>query len=63
MKKLLLTYLVIPGAMFGVFIFFYLGAVRDMEAREKQSAAKKAEVLDDSKKPVTKNPPPPPPNH
>jgi chromosome segregation ATPase len=44
MKKLLLTYLVIPGAMFGVFIFFYLAAVKDMETREKQSAAKKAEI-------------------
>ena len=44
MKKLLLTYLVIPGVMFGVFIFFYLGAVRNMEERAKQVAVKKAET-------------------
>ena len=27
MKKTFLTYLVIPGILLGVFIFFYLGAV------------------------------------
>ncbi len=42
MKKILLTYVVIPGVMFAVFIFFYLGAVKRMEERTKQQLEKKA---------------------
>jgi len=43
MKKLLLTYVVLPGIMFGIFLFFYNGAVKEMHAKEAaQLAAKKA---------------------
>ena len=44
MKKILITYLVIPGIMFAVFIFFYLGAVKEMDIRAKQKAEAKAKV-------------------
>lgn len=42
MKKLLITYLVIPGAMFAVFFVFYLGAVKEMDIKAKQKAEAKA---------------------
>jgi len=43
MKKLLLTYVVTPGIMFGIFLFFYNGAVKDMHAKEeRQKIEKKA---------------------
>ena len=32
MKKLLITYLIIPGIMFAIFFGFYVGAVKEMEA-------------------------------
>jgi uncharacterized membrane protein YgaE (UPF0421/DUF939 family) len=44
MKKSLLTYLVIPGIMLGIFIFFYMGAVKEMDARDQQKAAEKAKA-------------------
>ena len=45
MKKTLLTYLVIPGILLGVFIFFYLGAVKEMNAKD--LAQKEAKALAD----------------
>jgi len=42
MKKLLITYLVIPGLMFAVFFGFYLGAVKEMEIKAKEKAEAKA---------------------
>jgi len=42
MKKLLLTYVVTPGIMFGIFLFFYNGAVKEMHAKEARQAAEKA---------------------
>ncbi len=45
MKKTLLTYLVIPGILLGVFIFFYLGAVKEMNAKD--LARKEAKALAD----------------
>jgi len=43
MKKLLLTYVVMPGIMFGIFLFFYNGAVKEMHAKEEhQKMEKKA---------------------
>lgn len=43
MKKLLLTYVVTPGIMFGIFLFFYNGAVKEMHAKEeRQKIEKKA---------------------
>jgi hypothetical protein len=42
MKKTLVTYLLIPGIMLAVFIFFYLGAVKEMNVKAEQAAAAKA---------------------
>ena len=42
MKKLLLTYVVMPGIMFGIFLFFYNGAVKEMHATEARHLAEKA---------------------
>jgi hypothetical protein len=43
MKKTLITYLIIPGVMLGVFIFFYVGAVKEMEEKhQRQQMEKKA---------------------
>ena len=42
MKKLLLTYVVTPGIMFGIFLFFYNGAVKEMHAKEVAQLAEKA---------------------
>ena len=46
MKKLLITYLVIPGAMFAVFFVFYRSAVKEMDAKAvaKAEAQKKADA-------------------
>jgi hypothetical protein len=44
MKKILLTYLVIPGIMFAVFIVFYRGAVKNMEDRAAAALVKKQEA-------------------
>lgn len=41
MKKTFLTYLVIPGALLAVFIFFYSGAVKEMDAKAKAKAEAK----------------------
>jgi hypothetical protein len=43
MKKLLLTYVVTPGIMFGIFLFFYNGAVKEMHAKEERQRIEKAE--------------------
>jgi hypothetical protein len=42
MKKLLLTYVVVPGIMFGIFLFFYNGAVKEMREKEAHQLAEKA---------------------
>jgi preprotein translocase subunit SecF len=42
MKKTFLTYLVIPGILLAVFLFFYLGAVKEMDAKAKATAEAKA---------------------
>lgn len=42
MKKNLITYLVIPGIMLAVFVFFYSGAVKEMTAKAEAQAAAKA---------------------
>lgn len=42
MKKTLLTYIVIPGIMLAVFVFFYLGAVEEMNTKAKAAAEAKA---------------------
>jgi hypothetical protein len=44
MKKTLITYLVIPGILLAVFIFFYVGAVKDMEHRAAEKQAEKVRV-------------------
>lgn len=44
MKKTFFTYLVIPGIMLGIFIFFYLAAVKEMDARELTRAEAKAKA-------------------
>ena len=41
MKKLLLTYVVTPGIMFGIFLFFYNGAVKEMHAKEERQHIEK----------------------
>jgi hypothetical protein len=41
MKKLLLTYVVTPGIMFGIFLFFYNGAVKEMDAKAAQQLVDK----------------------
>jgi len=41
MKKLLLTYVVTPGIMLGIFLFFYNGAVKDMHAKEERQRIEK----------------------
>ncbi len=46
MKKTLLTYLVIPGILLGIFIFFYLGAVEEM--KQKEHARKEAKAKADA---------------
>lgn len=43
MKKTLVTYLIVPGIMFAIFIAFYRGAVHNMEAREAHAKQVKAE--------------------
>lgn len=43
MKKLLLTYVVTPGIMFGIFLFFYNGAVKEMDAKVERQRIEKAE--------------------
>jgi hypothetical protein len=43
MKKLLLTYVVTPGIMFGIFLFFYNGAVKEMDAKAERQRIEKAE--------------------
>ncbi len=51
MKKTLITYLVIPGILLAAFLFFYLGAVKDMEQRaEKQKIEKAEKAADDLKR-------------
>ncbi|AOS46342.1 hypothetical protein Verru16b_03446 [Lacunisphaera limnophila] len=42
MKKTLVTYLLVPGILLAIFLFFYLGAVKEMEAKAKAVAAAKA---------------------
>lgn len=42
MKKILVTYLLVPGIMFAIFIFFYLGAVKEMDKKAADKAAKVA---------------------
>lgn len=43
MKKTLITYLLIPGIMLGIFVFFYVGAVKEMEDKhQRQQLEKKA---------------------
>jgi hypothetical protein len=44
MKKTLITYLVIPGILLAIFLFFYFGAVKDMEQRAKEKAIEKARI-------------------
>lgn len=43
MKKTLITYLLIPGILLGVFLFFYLGAVKQMEQKAAQQLIDKTE--------------------
>lgn len=43
MKKTLITYLFIPFALLAVFLFFYFGAVRDMENKAQQQKIEKIE--------------------
>jgi len=43
MKKTLITYLLIPGILLAVFMFFYIGAVRDMENKAAQQKIEKTE--------------------
>jgi chromosome segregation ATPase len=43
MKKTLITYLLIPGILLAAFIFFYLGAVKEMEAKATRQKAEKLE--------------------
>ncbi len=44
MKKNLITYLIVPGIMLAVFVFFYSGAVKEMAAKAEAKAAAKAET-------------------
>ena len=43
MKKTLITYLLIPGILLAVFVFFYLGAVKEMEHKAEQQRIEKQE--------------------
>jgi len=43
MKKTLITYLLIPGLLLGVFLFFYLGAVKEMKQKEERQRIEKSE--------------------
>lgn len=43
MKKTLITYLLIPSLLLGVFLFFYLGAVKEMKQKEEKQKIEKAE--------------------
>jgi hypothetical protein len=43
MKKTLITYLLIPSLLLGVFLFFYLGAVKEMKAKEERQLIEKNE--------------------
>ncbi|MEJ1972674.1 MAG: hypothetical protein WDM96_09515 [Lacunisphaera sp.] len=42
MKKLLITYVLMPGIMFGIFLFFYFGAVKEMGAKAEKQKIEKA---------------------
>ncbi len=51
MKKTLITYLVIPGILLAVFLFFYLGAVKAMEEKAaKQLIEKNEKATEDLKR-------------